>query len=582
MGIKPWIVAVLIGTGLILSGCGPNDVKPGISLAFEPGGFGADIQAILDGPLPVTTRYQFEKIAGVPDATGTSISRVVTTEPVRFAEVAAINAADQEIQIGRSFTNANGDVTLNVPRSTAFTLLLKASTVGSGGPNIEVKDSPQTNKLYTIETINRETGASFTSSANSLSLTITVPPIPLAPSASGLRGSAIFNILDAGVRASATVATVRSPLEALTFFWSPAVTFGSFFTDITSATFTGPAVFINGGDSNLNNTDEFDDFVMFHEYGHFVASRVSVDRSLGGEHVFPDDTLYPSLAYSEGLANAFAGIVTGSSFLTESSGITGTAPLGVIVNLEDTPRSLPFGIRSEASVTEVIWDIVDGVQGRTDRDNDGVGLAFGALFTALTTMKIQVGLYPSLPDLLTTLISTSVISQGGVNTLLAGSGSPPPRDQLLRLPPTGTDVFPTVVTVGATVSDTCTTVPESGASTGQDVANRFFKLVLDAATAITVTLTHQGFAGTNATGSNLDLLVFKPDNTLATTTAGAALTPQATSNPSRPEGVVESGSGTLAAGTYIIYVSGIARDTQGNLTNVSANPVPYTLTVTTP
>src|SRR5262249_7697954 len=64
------------------------------------------------------------------------------------------------------------------------------------------------------------------------------------------------------------------------------------------------------GDRNVNS-DEFDDFALLHEFGHFVASRFSRTDSPGGSpsRGFAYD---PRLAWSEGLAHFFSAAVMGN------------------------------------------------------------------------------------------------------------------------------------------------------------------------------------------------------------------------------------------------------------------------------
>jgi hypothetical protein len=70
------------------------------------------------------------------------------------------------------------------------------------------------------------------------------------------------------------------------------------------------------GDADVN-ADEFDEMVVAHEFGHFITQLFSRSDSIGGRH-YLTDKLDPRVAFDEGWATAFAGLVLGDSLYRDS------------------------------------------------------------------------------------------------------------------------------------------------------------------------------------------------------------------------------------------------------------------------
>jgi hypothetical protein len=107
------------------------------------------------------------------------------------------------------------------------------------------------------------------------------------------------------------------------------------------------------GDRNVDS-DEFDDYVITHEYGHFIMSVFSRDDSPGGNHG-GDQKVDPRLAWSEGWANFFACAVLGDSLYIDTQGLNGT---GKPVTFDlDKGKPKNAGYWSEMSVGIALWNI---------------------------------------------------------------------------------------------------------------------------------------------------------------------------------------------------------------------------------
>jgi len=146
--------------------------------------------------------------------------------------------------------------------------------------------------------------------------------------------------------------------------------------------------------------DRFDWDVSMHEFGHYVAKNLGIDRSPGGGHIagfnlseFFGKPIGIPLAWSEGWATYF-GTSVQQVMDTASLGIpfvgdthyTDTEDANIDYDLETQTGGFPgFEIRSvgeddEASVQRILWDLFD----TSDDDGDhGVNLGDGAIISAL-------------------------------------------------------------------------------------------------------------------------------------------------------------------------------------------------------
>jgi hypothetical protein len=134
-----------------------------------------------------------------------------------------------------------------------------------------------------------------------------------------------------------------------------------------------------------DDTDEFDDAVLLHEFGHYLADKFSRDDSPGGSHDgSPTD---PLLAWSEGY-----GTFAGCSIAQDSLYID-TSPGGAsVTDLEDTGRApaaspgagvtQPIG---EYLVAEVLWDIADSHDDTGDTISMGPAPVFDVIGNYFTS-----------------------------------------------------------------------------------------------------------------------------------------------------------------------------------------------------
>ncbi|MBI4862191.1 MAG: hypothetical protein HY815_18325 [Candidatus Riflebacteria bacterium] len=523
--------------------------------------------------VPVSGQFLYQRVAIRGDPDGTILPRSYETLPVRCMDVIALDSGTrQEIQAAAVGTDESGRFTIMVPEGRSFTVALRSTTrASSQRVNLEVRDTISSN-LYLYEVADAATAGPISLPAGTVSVSVGSVTIPWSPSTQ--RQSAVPSMLDACLNASDTVkAATGTVLPLLTIFWNVGSTRGSYFGK-TDGPQGGPAITVLGGDSDNDETHDFDDAIAHHEYGHFVCFALSKDCSLGGTHT-AGRAIYPSAAYSEGIAQFLSAVVPKNPTVVRSVGITGPSPSAWVKFLEGGRGSTAQrGIRVELSVGEVLWDLVDGAGGLPNLDGESVALSLSSLFDVLISLRGS-DLYLSFEDFLTALTASAVIDITTLQALLLS-----PEDQTISFPASGIDVWPTTVSPGETWADVCQTRFSSASDdyTAADASNRFFQFVVTQQTRVTVTMTLQGgVPGTNSTGTNIDMFLCRSDNTLAKDTAGNYMTHWL-----RPEGPVETASGVVSPGRYIVFICGRPDLYGHSLTNASSRNVSYRLQVTSP
>ena len=183
---------------------------------------------------------------------------------------------------------------------------------------------------------------------------------------SGARAAAPFAILDTACKAMNAVISAKPDAQfgALTYFWSTKNTSDSNGTvadgKVGGAFFSSSAVAIYLRGDAAVDTDEFDEMVIAHEFGHFVTYTFSRSDSIGGEHSLIDYE-DPRVAFDEGWATAFAGLVLHTATYRDSNQLTSSTSgfaHEFFFNLQHRyGSSVPTGWYSEMSVQRALFNI---------------------------------------------------------------------------------------------------------------------------------------------------------------------------------------------------------------------------------
>ncbi len=128
------------------------------------------------------------------------------------------------------------------------------------------------------------------------------------------------------------------------------------------------------GDAN-SDTDEYDDHIIIHEWGHYFEDQFSRTDSIGGPHS-PGEALDIRLAFGEGWGNALSGIATDNPIYFDTSG-TGQS-YGWYMDLENGAQKNP-GWYSEGSIQRILYDLYDS----DNEGHDHVALGFKPIYKTM-------------------------------------------------------------------------------------------------------------------------------------------------------------------------------------------------------
>jgi len=359
----------------------------------------------------VAGKLSYEFVPPNPNCRGLDFGST-EVRPIRGVTVQLVDGNNDSIVLDTSLVDDNGDYSFsNVAPNTDVRVRVRAELQRAGTPgwNVEIRDNTSQigdpldqRPIYVVQWASFNTGVSSITDADFTATT-------------GWDGSAYTS-----TRAAAPMAIVDQiytgmlaitaepgyenevfpPLDA---FWSVnnALTGGndpdtgelsaSFYRgDIDSLFLLGDAA---------TDTEEFDDHVTMHEWGHYFEDVFSRSDSVGGPHTI-GESLDARLAFGEGWATALAGIVLNNQQYCDT-GVVGTTS-GFGLSTENENRG-PQGWMNEMSVATFIYDLWDTNDDGTDTGSIGFGPildtmfgpqasteAFTSLFSFATELRSQL------------------------------------------------------------------------------------------------------------------------------------------------------------------------------------------------
>ena len=340
----------------------------------------------------ISGKVQYEFVPPNTSCNGLNYAGTVTRF-IRQATVQIVDAGSGTV-IDTMVSNDMGDYSFTVAANTNVFLRVRAELI-RGGTNpswdVEVRDnvvdpmdpSPPPlgqRPLYVLD------GANFDSGT----IDSTRPPTTAATgwggsSYTGVRAAAPFSVLDTIYSMMSVILTEDSqanfqPLDA---FWS---------VNNTTATPNGPDIdsgeigttFYRGDIDSLfllgmenDDTEEFDDHVVAHEWGHYFEDNFSRSDNIGGSHGLLQ-ALDMRLAFGEGFATAMSGIGLNDPIYCDTSGAgQGNRRVGIDIENDSVAAE---GWYNEISVLNLIYDLWD-----TNNDGADTGsLGFGPIYDVLT------------------------------------------------------------------------------------------------------------------------------------------------------------------------------------------------------
>jgi hypothetical protein len=317
------------------------------------------------------------------------------------------------------------------------------------------------------------------------------------------------------------------------------------------------------------DTDEFDQHVIAHEFGHYIEHNFSRADNIGGAHGL-GDKLDIRVAFGEGFGYAFGAIVLNDP-VTHDTFVMNGQQLSSTFNVEQNPSTTTAGASppgnfgcwcSESSVWSILWDLYDNVPDGADN----VALGFQPIWNVLINEEKNTHAFTSVFSFLKALKADNPASAAAINTLIAaqnidganldeyGAGEthvPTPVAPAAALP------LYTPITVGGGPV-VLRNVDDAG--TYNTLGNhRFLRFTLNAPRTITITAT-----SSNPNNADPDFDVFRDGGTFVISGADGPPQPETETINNAP------------AGDYLIDVYDCANGCGGE----QGTPGDYDITVT--
>ncbi|HFE38310.1 MAG TPA: hypothetical protein ENK06_07840 [Gammaproteobacteria bacterium] len=206
---------------------------------------------------------------------------------IRFAKVDLLSESGGDV-LQTTYTDANGNFSFTGALTSQQRISVYARTSDALGLDLQVKD--RVGALYAVSK------AVDLSDLNNFFVNISVAQ----------KAVSAFNILDVFTNAAQfMMANTDAGTVTLTAFWQPNNDAGTYFCTGFDASYClqGAGVYVYSAQNG--DTDDFDDDVLYHEFGHYFADALSRDDSFGGCHLLSSKDLDLRLAWSEGFGDFF-------------------------------------------------------------------------------------------------------------------------------------------------------------------------------------------------------------------------------------------------------------------------------------
>ena len=270
-------------------------------------------------------------------------------------------------------TDKNGIYTLYVPENTNVKIRAYARMFQKGRWDVAVADNTAQKAMYVIE------GELHNSGTSATKRDLYAPSGWSGYGYTSTREAAPFAILDSINQAMQKVLDARpnTTFPQLTVNWSinnVAAGGDQSLGQIVTSNYDGNSNLWILGDAN-SDTDEYDNHIIVHEWGHFFEDKFSRSDSIGGPHS-AGDSLDIRVAFGEGWGNALSAIATDDPIYFDTAGDMQSS--GWFMDIENASHENP-GWFSEASIQRILYDLYDS-------NNDGmdnISLGFGSIFDVM-------------------------------------------------------------------------------------------------------------------------------------------------------------------------------------------------------
>ena len=387
------------------------------------------------GTITLSGTVLFEDVPVITAFSGAKLDYgEIWLKPVREAEM-YVECGDQTEVFAESVTGTDGRFSVTIPDGVEVRVVVRAKTVRSGGPtwNVKVVDNTDGQAVWTLM------GERFAVGSSDRDIEVVAGAGWGGASYTGERIGGAFSIYDTVYNAMqmVRVANPTATFAPLVLNWSPNNTVScndgtapyangcvgtSFFT--TSKAKDGSIVreiYILGKEDS--DTDEYDDSVVAHEWGHYYEDWFSRSDSVGGRHQ-GDDALDIRVAFGEGWGNAVSGMITGEEFYRDTQGDNQGSGFDLGLEFQETNHD---GWWNETSVQLILFDLFDSNPDMSDSAN--VSLGFGPLHDVLVNEQRSTEAFTSIFSMARYMVlKANGLSQADMDALLSDHNIAPITD----------------------------------------------------------------------------------------------------------------------------------------------------------
>ncbi len=316
----------------------------------------------------------------------------VSTPLTMIVNSSAVNVTGVIRYQDREYSNQGSNRSKQIFKSVRFALVDLVSKAGRILQTVSTDNSGRfvftsvVPDRYTVRVISKtddQSGYSFEVNDLSGNLYAVTQAIDITTSAADVlmdiddenTAVAAFNILDVFLIGGEFVNTLISDrIPALAAYWQPNNSRGTYFCTNKDRAYCqqGAGIYIYN-EGIFGDTDEFDDDVLWHEFGHFVAAHFSKDDSPGGCHLLSSNDLDLRLSWSEGWGDFFPMAIKSwlaadeqrSQLLSVAEGIPSTTYIDtagnrslIAIDIAAVGNTTYIYASNEIAVAKILWDIV--------------------------------------------------------------------------------------------------------------------------------------------------------------------------------------------------------------------------------
>jgi len=374
--------------GLILAGCGGGggggNGRPigGSSVdGGDPAQSTCTTPPAATGSVTINGTVTYDRVPTLSNPTSVELDYdAITPKPARGVVVQAL-ACNLSLMTS-TVTNDSGQYSLQVGGKVPVMIRVKAQLLSTSGAkwNVNVVNNTSHDAQYVLD------GAIVETTTSNETRNLHAASGWGGTRYSDTRAAAPFAILDSIYTGMKKVATADAAVNfpQLTVHWSTTNQLSTTEDDIANGKlpasyydFRTGGIYLLGKENQ--DTDEYDDHVILHEWGHYVEHRFGRSDNLGGAHSDASH-LDARVAQSEGFGNAWAAITSDNPLYVDTDGTRQSS--GFDFNVEsDSIIGYP-GWFKEFSVQQIIYDLYDSA---ADGD-DNIALGLAPLWQTITTV----------------------------------------------------------------------------------------------------------------------------------------------------------------------------------------------------